>query len=75
MCVQDKSCNITEGLQLYQKDETPTQLFYCEKYIPKALETTFFVEQLWWLLLNYQKSIRKEFLKTKISGEIAFCFN
>ena len=39
--------------------------------IPKVLGTIFFIEALWWLLLNmfyYQK----EFLKNKVSGEIAF---
>ena len=39
--------------------------------IPKVLGIAFFVEQLWWLLLNCF-SITKEFLKRKVSRDIAF---
>ena len=40
--------------------------------IPKGLGTAFFIEQLWWLLLNYVLVFRKEFKEKKLSGEIAF---
>ena len=39
--------------------------------ITKVLGTAFLIEQLQWLILNCF-SIRKEFLKKKVSGEIAF---
>ena len=38
--------------------------------IPKVLGA-FLIEQLWWLLLNCF-SIRREFLKKKVSGDFAF---
>ena len=41
--------------------------------IPKVLGTIFFIEQLQWLLLNYV--LVSEFLKNKVSGEIAFDFS
>ena len=39
--------------------------------IPKVLGTTFLIEQLWWLLLNYILVSAKKILKKKVSGEIA----
>ena len=69
MHVEGKSCNSPVGLQLYQK-ETPTQVFLVN--ISKVLETAFFIEQLWWLLLNYVLVFRKEFKEKKVSGEIVF---
>ena len=47
--VKDKSCNSPEGQQIYQK-ETPAQVFSCE--YSKCFMDSFFIEQLWWLLLN-----------------------
>ena len=39
----------------------------------KGLGIAFFIEQLHWLLLNYVLVyIRKQFLKRKVNGEIAF---
>ena len=53
MHAKDKSCNSPEDLQLYQ-NETPPQVCRCVPVnIPKVLGTAFFIEQLWWLLLNY----------------------
>ena len=40
--------------------------------IPKVLGTAFFIEQLWWLLLNYVLVSENNFKKNKVSGEIAF---
>ena len=34
--------------------------------IPKDLETAFFIEQLWWLLLNYVLVSENNFLKRKM---------
>ena len=39
--------------------------------IPKVLGTAFFVEQIWWLFLNYVL-VSERILKKKISGEIDF---
>ena len=58
--VKDKSCNSPEGLQLYQK-ETPTWVFSCE--YSKSFRNSFFIEQLWWLLLNYVLVSEKNFKK------------
>ena len=62
-------CESPEGLQLYWK-ETPTQVFSCE--FSKSFRKIFFIEQFWWLLLNYVLVSEKNFLKKKVSGEIAF---
>ena len=37
---------------------------------PYVLTTAFFTEELWWLLLNH--ALVSEFLKKKVSREIAF---
>ena len=47
--IKDKSCNSSEGLQLYW-EEAPTH--FPVYIIPKVLGTAFFIEQLWRLLLN-----------------------
>ena len=46
--IKDKSCNSPDGLQLYQKET----LTHFPVHIPKVLGTTFFKEQLRWLLLR-----------------------
>ena len=38
----------------------------------RVFKQIFFIEQLWWLLLNYVLVSEKNFLKKKVSGEIAF---
>ena len=40
--------------------------------IPKVLGTTFFIEQLQWLLWNYILVSERFFFKNKVIGEIAF---
>ena len=58
--VKDKSCNSPEGLQLYQK-EAPNWVFSRE--YSKSFRNSFFIEQLWWLLLNYVLVSEKNFKK------------
>ena len=56
--IKNKSCTSPEGLQLYQK-ETPTWVFSCE--YSKSFRNSFFIEQLWRLLLNYVLVSEKNF--------------
>ena len=70
MRIKDKSCNSPEGQQLYLKKRLQHRCFPLN--IPKVLGTAFFIEQLWWLFLNYVLVLRKEFKEKKVSGEIAF---
>ena len=39
--------------------------------IPKVLATAFFMEQLWWLLLNYVL-VSERIFKKKVGREVAF---
>ena len=69
MHVKDKSCNNHEALQLYQK-EILARAFSC-KY-PKSFRNNFFYRTTAVAALDLYFSIRKNFLKKKVSGEIAF---
>ena len=60
--VKDKSCNSPEGLQLHS--------CFCE--YSKSFKNIFFYRTTLLAAFELCFSIRKEFLKKKISGDIAF---
>ena len=45
-------------------------MFFCEYF--KVLGAASFIEQLWWLVLNFILVSERNFLKKEVSGEIAF---
>ena len=69
MHVKDKSGNSPEGQQLYYK-ETPTWVCCCE--YSKSFRNNFFYRTTLLAAFELCFSIRREFLKMKVKGEIAF---
>ena len=66
--VKDKSCNSPEGLQLYWKETAR----HFPVHIPKLFRDCFFNRTTPVAAFEVSFSIKKEFQKKKVNGEIVF---